>query len=357
MKKRIIYGVLNWGLGHASRSSVLIEALQSLGYEVVIASDGAAGEWLQQRFPHCPYRKLPSYRIRYSAGTRQTEQMLALLPQIHQAQREERRLARQWAREEKPEALISDNRLGFCSSARPSIYLSHQMRLSAGILSGAATAAHRYFMRPFRQIWIPDYRGEGLAGKLSRCPNAWEKRCHYLGPLSHLAAYPLRPEPGAKTLILLSGPEPQRSLLEAKILEQIPAQDCGRYLLVRGTEAPVASPIPEGLEYYHRLDSEALAALVASASIILSRAGYSSLMDYHLLGKKALIIPTPGQGEQEYLAHYWSQKNYFHAVEQDELRLEPDLALAAQKPGWPAAGPGPHLAPRLLGLLEAEAKT
>ena len=59
----ILYGVLNWGLGHATRSVSIIKALQQEGYTVVIASDGQALSYLKGVFGELDYEKLPGYNI------------------------------------------------------------------------------------------------------------------------------------------------------------------------------------------------------------------------------------------------------------------------------------------------------
>jgi hypothetical protein len=53
-------------------------------------------------------------------------------------------------------------------------------------------------------------------------------------------------------------------------------------------------------------------------------------MDLVYLKKKALLIPTPGQTEQEYLADYYKKENLFYSVSQDSLDLERDIEIATK---------------------------
>ena len=57
------------------------------------------------------------------------------------------------------------------------------------------------------------------------------------------------------------------------------------------------------------------------ASLIISRSGYSTIMDLVQLQKRAILVPTPGQTEQEYLASYLMEKKFFIAIEQKAFSL------------------------------------
>ncbi|MDZ7848699.1 MAG: hypothetical protein U5L96_19305 [Owenweeksia sp.] len=90
MNNKTVLGVLNWGLGHATRSGRIIEALQDAGYQPVLASDGAALQYLKQRFPQLPVAKLPSYGIRYSKRLSSLVAVLLQAPKILRASQAEK---------------------------------------------------------------------------------------------------------------------------------------------------------------------------------------------------------------------------------------------------------------------------
>ncbi|MFI5164576.1 MAG: glycosyltransferase, partial [Bacteroidia bacterium] len=69
------------------------------------------------------------------------------------------------------------------------------------------------------------------------------------------------------------------------------------------------------------LTSEELQKEILASEIIVSRPGYSTVMDLALLGKKAVFVPTPGQTEQEYLANYFSEKKIAYSVPQKKFDL------------------------------------
>ena len=227
MSRRVLYGVLNWGLGHATRSSVIIRELQNQGFEPILASDGAAGEWLQEEFPHLTYRELPSYGIRYSRSNQQWPYLFSRLPQMAAAASRERKLAEMWAEDFDAVGIVSDNRLGFCSSTIPSAYLSHQLSPKAGLFTSIAGLAHRRYYQHFTELWIPDREGSPLSGGLSK-GNKYARNIGMLSALSHRES----DEPKS-ALMILSGPEPQRSILEQMLFDQAEALP-ENSVLVRG---------------------------------------------------------------------------------------------------------------------------
>lgn len=318
MTRRVLYGVLNWGLGHATRSSVLIHALQDEGFEVILASDGAAGDWLQEEFPHLEYRPLPEYDIQYSSSNRQWPTLLAQLPKMAKAAKLEHALLKVWVEELEPCGIISDNRLGFYHAKVPSVYLSHQLRPLVGPFSGIAGRMHQFYFRHYDQIWVPDHADLKISGALSRSRKPFE----FTGLLSALKTKP--DAEASQILIILSGPEPQRSILERKLFEQADALPKDT-ILVRGINGACPDRYSQRFKVYDRLGREDLSLLLQKADVVISRSGYSSIMDYIHLGKRALLVPTPGQSEQEYLAALHSQRPQFRAARQGNIDLKEEL--------------------------------
>lgn len=325
MQRRVLFGVLNWGLGHATRSSVLVKALLAQDIEVILASDGIAGAWLQTEFPHLQFLELPDYGVRYSKSNKQWPRLLASLGPIAWAAHKERQSAEMWAEEYEVSAVISDNRLGFRSRNHKSIYLSHQFRPQAGNFSSLAAMAHRAYYHRFDELWLPDRADAALSGDLSMSPRP-------VVPIGILSALENAPtERNIPVLIILSGPEPQRSILEAKLMDHSALFPEGS-VLVRGTDGACPDRYKKRFKIYDRLGSFDLSRLISAADIVISRSGYSSLMDYRKLGKKALLIPTPGQYEQEYLAKKHSGNYGWLMAEQDNLQLERNLDRLKELP-------------------------
>lgn len=329
MKGHILFGILNWGLGHASRSKLIIDELLRRGYSVTIASEGEALKWLQTEYPKLAFVKTPGYGIRYAGGAYTWLALLLRLPQMARAVRQERKLVRKMVLQNKIDGIISDNRLGFYHPELPSVYITHQLQIKAGLFSGILRWIHARYQRHYTECWVPDTPEHHFAGELSEV-RAAEIPVHFLGPLSRF-------RPGRSVgeqdwvLAVLSGPEPQRSILEKKLLRQM-AKVKMRFTIVSGG-GKKPRKLPENVRWFGQLESKRLAGLIKRTRLVISRSGYSSIMDYHAMSKKALLIPTPGQYEQEYLADYHVEKGHFHCVKQSELQLEKDLEKALQRKG------------------------
>jgi UDP-N-acetylglucosamine transferase subunit ALG13 len=195
------------------------------------------------------------------------------------------------------------------------------------------------FLRPFSLCWVPDSEGEdSLAGKLSHPDRMPVTPLRYIGWLSRFDGSGKDGSWGEglgdldDLLVLLSGPEPQRTLLEETLLAQVGTWK-GRMILVRGLPAggrPLK--VPEGILVYDHLPAKELEGVIRSAGLVLTRSGYSTVMDLARLGKKAILIPTPGQTEQEYLGDYLARRGWALCIQQTAFSLPAALAAAQAFP-------------------------
>ena len=261
--------------------------------------------------------------------------MALQLPKIARAALTEHRRVQQLIQTHGIQAIVSDNRFGCWSSTVPSVFLSHQLQLQTPVLTRLANTLNHYFLKRYDQCWIPDRPGEeGLSGVLSVPPS--DLACRHLGLLSRFTGKSPNPAPGpVDVLALLSGPEPQRTYLEKELLPQLRAL-AGRRVLVRGTIGGEQLPASEGLSVYNYLGGETLGQLLAAARVVVCRSGYSSLMDLSAMGKRVLLIPTPGQTEQEYLASRLLQQGRAAVQRQGHIRLQEGIAAAVRQSGLPA---------------------
>ena len=332
-KRKIIVAVLNWGLGHASRSIPVIKALQDEGFEPVLASDGEALLLLRKEFPGLKWLELPTYRITYPRQGRLMKfHFLLKGPRILKAVIAEHKAIKRFISSDGGVAgIISDNRLGAFSKEVPSAYMTHQLKLFSGSTSGLTTSMHHYFINQYDECWIPDEEGpDNLTGRMSQA-SGLKIPVKYLGILSRFE----KRDSAEKydLLVLLSGPEPQRSLLEEILLKELRAYS-GEILFVRGKiEGVTISEKTGKMETASYLTGKELETALNSAKMILSRSGYSSIMDLAALGKKAFFIPTPGQYEQEYLAFQMERKKFAPFCAQKDFTLE-ELKKADSFPGF-----------------------
>jgi len=308
---------LNWGLGHATRCIPIIDNLLKQGLTPVLASDGVALELLVKEYPDLESLVLPSYQIRY--GKRLRFSLFRQVPRILQAVKEERRLMNRYIKENSDVVgIISDNRLGVRSKQVTSVYLSHQLRVLSGATTFLTSWVHRWYINKFDECWVPDTPLGRFSGRLSQVKSLGIPIRH-LGILSRFT-YQKRAKK-FDLLVLLSGPEPKRSQLEATLIDQLKTYD-GQVGLVRGTTKPfdTTHKLP-GIRIYDMLVSKDLEREINQSDMILCRSGYSSVMDMAVLGKKVFFIPTKGQYEQEYLARYLSENNQADYATEDTFSL------------------------------------
>lgn len=300
--KRIIVAPLNWGLGHATRTIPIVRELLAQEKEVILASDGEALELLKAEFPQLKAVTLPSYQVRYDYASL-FMLMLSNSPNISTAIRKEKAKCKQLIQELKPDMIISDSRFGFRNKSVRSVIITHQLYPlgSNPILRWFLEKGNRRFLNKFDECWVPDDMEHKLSGVLSQNPRINNVR--FLGPLSRLDKNHTVKSEGYDLAIVLSGPEPARSKVEARLielLEESPKKIC----LVRGTKAPAQVTLPKRWTIHHLADSQQINEILLQSKTVVSRSGYTSIMDYGHLGIGAYLVPTPGQTEQEYLAKY-----------------------------------------------------
>ncbi|MDX2003570.1 MAG: glycosyltransferase [Chitinophagales bacterium] len=337
-KPRILIAPLDWGLGHATRCIPLVECLIAQGAEPIIASDGRALKLLQQAFPEQIVVPLKGYAPSYPANSSMVWGMGRQLPKFVQAILRENQEVQGLVKRYALKGIISDNRYGLYHAKVRSVFITHQLNIlmppNAQWLSSAVDYTNNRFIARFHECWVPDNTPPNhLAGKLSERKG---RNVKYLGILSRLK--PLKDVPKLyDILVLLSGPEPQRTLLEKILLKQL-GQLSYSSLFVRGITESKQSKTKGQLRMVDHLESNELEQALAASDMVIARSGYSTIMDLLATQKQALLVPTPGQTEQEYLATHLHERDWFHTVGQQQIDLRKDLPLAAQyKPPMLAA--------------------
>lgn len=319
-RRNILVAPLNWGLGHATRCIPIIRELEKNGFTPILASDGAALQILQKEFPHLLALKLPSYKIVYPKnGAGFKWKLITNSPNMSVAIFKENKIVNQWVSKYNLHGIISDNRLGIYSKEIPSVYLTHQLNILSGKTTWISSKIHQYFIKKFTQCWIPDVEKKpNLSGKLGHQKNT-KLNLTYIGPLSRLEKkeLPIKYD----LMILLSGPEPQRSCLEQKLKNEISLFQ-GKVIFIKGiieTEQKIAK---EGtVTYYNFMTSKDVETAINESKMVLCRSGYTTVMDLAKLQKKAFFIPTPGQYEQEYLARKLQRNGFASYAKQDDFKI------------------------------------
>lgn len=330
--KRILIAPLDWGLGHATRCIPIIRCVSELGHIPVIASDGRPGALLKAEFPDLEHVILKGYEIEYPTGAGMVWKMFRSTPKILNTIKWEHQMLPELIREHRIDGVISDNRFGLYSDLVPCVYLTHQVMIKAPLFERRLHKMHMNYACKFSQCWVPDVaEGDGLSGDLGhRFP--LPKNGKFIGPLSRFTQ--VEAEKSLDLICVISGPEPQRTRFENILLSQLETFD-GTAMMVRGVPDAHAEVMnAKGHRIVNHLGADELQRAMASAKIVLSRSGYSTIMDLSVIGGKAIFVPTPGQTEQEYLAKKFDAEGLHLNVKQSELNLISDIPKAEKLAGF-----------------------
>ncbi|KVV13169.1 undecaprenyldiphospho-muramoylpentapeptide beta-N- acetylglucosaminyltransferase [Flavobacterium sp. TAB 87] len=331
--KTILVAPLNWGLGHATRCIPIIQALLDHNYVPIIASDGNALELLRKEFPYIQMLALPSYHIEYSKTDKYFKwKMLISIPKIIKAVLAEKKLIQQWITKYEIDGIISDNRLGIYSAKIPSVYLTHQINVLSGNTTWFSTQCHRYFIKKHNECWVPDVAQDpNLTGNLGHVKNT-SLNIKYIGPLSRMKQKELNKK--YDLMVVLSGPEPQRSLLEEKLKNEV-LKYKGKVIFIKGiVEKTQQNETFKNVTFYNFMNTKQLEQTFNESDLVLCRSGYTTVMDLVALQKKAFFIPTPGQYEQLYLAKKLENEGLLPFSLQEDFCIE-DLSKINNFSGLP----------------------
>lgn len=339
-KPTILVVPLDWGLGHATRCIPLIQELLHNGCEVIVGADSALKSLLHSEFQHLIYIPLRGYSIRYSRkGKGFPLKILMQVPRILYTIVREHLWLKKMVKKYSIDAVITDNRFGLYHRSIPSVYITHQLVIKTGnhYTEKLAGYIHNWFIKKFTSCWVPDFEGkENIAGELSH-PAKSNRNISYIGGLSRFEkkanlgkVYDL--------LVVISGPEPQRSIFEELMLSQLRHFE-GRVLLVRGLPGRIEGEGNNSLlskdshiSIKNHLPATELNEVIQQSTFIISRSGYTTVMDLLKLGQKAIFVPTPGQTEQQYLADHLMKQQFFYSTGQDNFNLINILQEASKFP-------------------------
>jgi predicted glycosyltransferase len=328
---RILITPLDWGLGHAARAIPIIQRLRELDARPMIGADKGPLALLRDAFPDLPHVRVPGVEVRYAKGASQTWAMATQFPAMLRSVREEHHLFLNLRRQLQLDAVISDQRFGIRADGLPSVIMTHQLFPFTPFAQGVLRRINLRSVARFDRCWIPDdEQAPGLAGELSHGRNV-PHNARYIGPISRMdPAKAIAPKEPYRIVCVISGPEPQRTLLEEELMQQLPHVS-GKHLLVRGKPEPVLDETVGNVRRLGHLGGDALTGALLQAQLIVSRTGYTTLMDLARIGRSALVVPTPGQQEQEYLGDLHARSGRFSVQAQDRLNIREVLERGGVK--------------------------
>ena len=314
--KKVLLSPLDWGLGHATRCIPIINTLLENDNEVIIAADKGSYALLKQAFPQLEFFRLPGYDITYPANGSMYWKMFLQSPKILSGIKREHQQLEQIIKGRDIDVVISDNRYGLYTKNAYCIFITHQLFIQTGIFSGPVKKINHNYIKKFNECWIPDFEDEenNLSGTLAHGKHDLPK-VKFIGPLSRFdQPCPKKKEFEFAYCAVISGPEPQRTIFEKQVTEKIKKKKL-KSVIVRGL--PHEKKVPAGdnqITYFNHCTEEELFKLMSKSEVVIARSGYSTIMDLYTLKKKAMLFPTPGQTEQQYLFEYHREKKMIELI-------------------------------------------
>ncbi len=336
--KKVLFGTSAWGLGHATRDLNLIRGLLSRGCDVTIVSTGEALKVLKSELgDSCRYLDWPDIPTTVARSSfRFYVKTTANIPRIIWTWYQEKRRLKQLLQRERFDFIVTDHRNGLVRPDIPSYFITHSPRYIAPWRDPFMEGIMEWFLAkwfsPVHKILIPDDEDGGMSGDMSHKVRFTPKdKLVYLGILSSVHRLDLPQD--IDYFITISGPEPQRSMFAEKVLAQVGNLN-GKIVIALGTPGGTAPKLGSGIEVYPYLNRAQQEEMLNRAKLVICRSGYTTLMELAEIGRQALIIPTPGQSEQEYLAKTLRERGVFYSVNQDKLDLVRDTEIARNYPGY-----------------------
>jgi hypothetical protein len=321
--KKLLLAPLDWGLGHATRCIPIIRALLNNNCKVCLAGEGTQEKILREEFPQLPFLPLKGYRIKY-ARSGMAGKIILQIPSILRSIKEENGWLKEQVSKHGFEVVIADNRYGLYHENIFSVIITHQLTVKSPFGKWTENMLQKWnykFIARFNECWVPDEEGNNnLAGELSHPEKLPTIPVKYIGPLSRFEKKEINELKG-HLLVVLSGPEPQRTIFENIIIDQV-VNYPGTATIVRGLPGEInIIPSTNTIHFCNHLSAGELNNEMMKAEFIISRSGYSTVMDIAALQKKSILIPTPGQTEQEYLGTYLMKKHFALSKKQRDFSL------------------------------------
>jgi len=315
--KTIFFSPLDWGLGHATRCVPVIRALLKNNNVIFIGVTPLTNPIFEEEFPELEKINIPPYDIRYSSILPIWLKLLLDWKRISGVIRKEKDVLGEIISKYDIEVVISDNRFGLFSEKTHNIFMTHQVFLKAPFFNSLVQKINKKHILNFDELWIPDYEEDEkcLSGALSH-GNQFHSKIKYIGPQSRLTKNEAVKEK-YDYLFFISGPEPQSIIFRNLLINKSKKYPQLNFALV--SNFPQNEDL-KNVDCFMSPNAKNLGKIINESTHIICRSGYSTLMDMYILGKNNIIlIPTPGQTEQEYLAKYWKDKFGSKALNQLDI--------------------------------------
>ena len=285
-KKRILISPLDWGIGHATRCVPIIDKLIKREYEVVIGAEGRPMKLLMQEFPKLEIIRFTGYNINYSKYLPATTNIIFQIPKIFWNIKRANKILDKIIDDYKIDGVISDSRFGLYTKKVPCVFLTHQLKIKSPFFEKYLQNLNYKFINKFNQCWIIDDEKNNLAGELSN-PKFFPNNAKYIGSLSRFKT--IKKEKKYAFLAIISGPEPQRTLLEKQLISGLKKRK-KKALIVLGQTEKNESIVDKNITIKSHLRADELNNAIAESELIICRSGYSTIMDLIKMQKKHFLF-------------------------------------------------------------------
>ena len=300
--KRILIAPLNWGYGHVARCIALIRELQANENEVLIAADRAQQKIFSCYFPNITMIDHMGYPFKFSKGGNFSLDLAKGYSKLRRRMEREKLETELLSKIYNIDITISDHRYGFKTRKSYSIFLTHQLNFPLRWYEKWVQRIHEKLMRKFDEVWVPDFENSELAGELS--VNKANLNAEYIGPLSRFSVCKHAQKYKCEVTLIVSGEQVHASQFLDEQLSINQGEKINIILPASFKQGNTSSDFKIISSENWLLCDE----IILNSKKIISRSGYSTLMDLYFLKTPFSITPTPGQREQEYLFAYWSAK-------------------------------------------------
>jgi len=324
MKKQVFISPLEWGTGHATRIIPIIKSLIKSNYDITIGTNKYKNLY-SYLFPEIKIINVPSFNIKYSRKTLLS--VIFYLPSFFISILKDKIFINKYVETNKPDIIISDNRYGFYHPSTYNIIITHQLNIQMNgifkLFSFIIRSRIKKYLKKFDECWVPDIENKeiNLTGIFSYHKAFKNCNVKYVGLLSQFNDDIIyKSKYDIELLIMLSGPENQRTIFENIIMKELIKYKI-KATLVRGVKGNDVPKYVENITIYDFVYADMYKHLIINSKYIICRAGYTSIMDLIVLNKKALLVPTPFHPEQEFLVKRLFKNGYFPYMEQDKFDI------------------------------------
>lgn len=323
--ERVLVCPLGWGLGHTSRSVLLIKILIEKGCTVLVAADQISIAFLKSRFPELTYIPFPSFSVKFSRGANQLLSLTRIAFRLFARTITEKNEIEKLISHYKIDLVISDNRYGLYTQKVPTVLITHQLSIRFPhpfkFLKPAGEMYVRIYAQRFTECWIPDSSsGFSLSGALTQ-PSKLPGNVKRVGLMSRFYGMTINEKDNMWDLLaIVSGPPPHRDIFEQEV-EKLAQRLNLKTIILQGLPQFNGRTIENGcVTLVANMPDVEIVETISKSKYLLCRGGYCTIADLIALNRSAILIPTPGQTEQEYLVDYLKPKDIFRFFRQSEIK-------------------------------------